>query len=645
MTVDPERKASQGTPSPAPGVVCEKNIAMQPLLDQSADDSSVVSEDSHDSAQAGVKALEAISSTWSKTGLYVAYLGIALIAFATSLEAQTTNNLTIFATSAFSSHSLVATVGVVQGVVLSVAKPPMSKIADVFGRFEAFSLSVLIYTIGYTQQAASNSVKTYAAAQIFYSAGSTGLQILIQIFIADTSDLLNRAFCATLPDVPFLVNVWIGPQLAESILQTTSWRWGYGIWVIILPLAFMPLGLALFTSQRRAAKRGVLPKSQFEGLTKWEAATTLWYELDAFGLILLCVAFSLILIPLTLASQSGWRSANLIAMLAVGTTCLLVFPFWERSKTLAPRAFFPRALIKNRTVVAGLGVAFFYFMAFYLSIYPYFQSYLLVVQGETVSSAGRIVQTFTFTATISSILISLAIKCTKYYKRFVVLGTLVYLGGLGLMVRYRAEGSSRLTIIGSQMVVGLGGGMLHGPAQLGVQASASHQDVAAATAIFLTILEIGGAVGNAISGAIWTQNVPIKLAQYLPPETQDQAAAIYGNVTLAANGWPIGSPTRDAINRAYQETMTKILTVAVIVAAPCVILSCFLKNYKLDEMDQHVKGVVVGGIQEVADRRDGQSSAGPSRRSSCSTDDNASSGSGRGSESSSMLQEFRRKGS
>ena len=42
---------------------------------------------------------------------------IFLLAFATSLEAQTTSNLTVYATSAFSAHSLVATVLVVQQVV------------------------------------------------------------------------------------------------------------------------------------------------------------------------------------------------------------------------------------------------------------------------------------------------------------------------------------------------------------------------------------------------------------------------------------------------------------------------------------------------------------------------------------------------
>lgn len=260
-------------------------------------------------------------------------------------------------------------------------------------------------------------------------------------------------------------------------------------------------------------------------------------------------------------------------------------------------------------------------MAFYLSIYPFFQSYLLVVHNLSVSAAGHMVQTFTFSATITSLIVSFVIKYMKHYKYFVVLGSMIYVAGLGLMMGYRTERASIPTILITQIVVGIGGGMLNVPAQLGVQASASHQEVASATAVFLTILEIGGAVGNAISGAIWTNSVPKKLALYLPADTKDQAGAIYGNVTLAATGWPMGSPTRVAINQAYQETMTKILTVALCVAAPCIILSFFMKNYKLDEMDQHVKGLVIGGTQDVADRRGAAPVAGPSRRSSISSED------------------------
>lgn len=362
---DVEQAAASAAHTPSSSVIAPSYKREQQNSDihaqSEADRRSIMSERSHESGQAGVKRLEAISTTWSKLGLYMAYLGVALLAYATSLEGQTTTNLTIYATSAFKSHSMVSTVLVIQGVVLSVVKPPMAKVADVFGRFEAFTLSILFYLAGFIQQAASDTVVTYAAAQIFYSAGQTGLQILIQVFIADTSDLVNRALCSTIPDIPFLVNVWLGPAIAEAVLKNLNWRWGYGIWTIVLPVAFLPLALALIVNQRKAALRGILPESPFQGESAWEIVKTLWFEMDFFGLFLICVAFTLILIPLTLASKAGWSNPNLVTMLVVGAACLIAIPFWERNKTLAPHAFFPRSFWKNRTLLCGLGLSFFYF--------------------------------------------------------------------------------------------------------------------------------------------------------------------------------------------------------------------------------------------------------------------------------------------
>lgn len=183
------------------------------------------------------------------------------------------------------------------------------------------------------------------------------------------------------------------------------------------------------------------------------------------------------------------------------------------------------------------------------------------------------------------------------------------------MVFVRTESSSITAIVGAQVMIGVGGGMCHGPAQLAVQASATHQEVASATAAFLTLLEIGGAVGSAISGWNWRSNIPRKLAEYLPDETKDQAGAIFGSIKLAANGWPMGDPTRVAINRAYQETMTQSLMFAVCMAAPCVFLSLMMKDYKLDELEQPVTGVVIGnaepdtGLDHDEDRLSRESSA------------------------------------
>ena len=222
-------------------------------------------------------------------------------------------------------------------------------------------------------------------------------------------------------------------------------------------------------------------------------------------------------------------------------------------------------------------------MAFYLSVFPYFTSYLMVVHNQSITSAGRITLTFTFASSVASIAVSLLIKYTGHYKYFVVFGACLYLLGLGIMMVYRVQGASVATIVGCQVVVGVGGGVLNVPAQLGVQASAKHGQVAAATAIFLTILQIGGAVGSAISGAVWTNNLLDKLTRYLPPESSSQASEIYGDVTIASTRWAEGTPERDAINRAYEETMYILLTIALCAAAPLVPLSLFMKNYRLDK--------------------------------------------------------------
>lgn len=235
-----------------------------------------------------------------------------------------------------------------------------------------------------------------------------------------------------------------------------------------------------------------------------------------------------------------------------------------------------------------------------MSVFPYFFSYLQIVQGQSLVTAGYITRVFTFSSTIASIVVSLIIKYTAHYKYYVSFGAVIYLMGMGIMLAYRTENASTATLVGTQIAIGIGGGFLNVPVQLGVQASASHQHVAAVTTVWLTILEVGGAVGSAISGAIWSTYIPQKLQLYLPPENVAEYTTIYGSILVSANYTlhPVGSPVRVAINRAYQETMRYLLIGALCCAAPILPLSFCMKNYKLDAMDQHVKGRVIGNSEK-----------------------------------------------
>ncbi len=481
----------------------------------------------------------------------------------------------------------------------------MAKLADVFGRFEAFVSAVVLCVTGYTQMASSRNIQTFAAAQILYSAGVTGLQVLQQILVADTTDLRHRALLSSLPDTPFLVTVWIGPAIAAAIIKGTSWRWGYAMWALILPVAFLPLGgsLAISAYQSRANRAGrqhrrssclCLVRSESasgmdsgKGCATWyESARQVLVELDMVGIVILSAALSMILLPLTLAAKAegGWGNPGILASMLGGLVLLIaVFPAWEARPDWAPHPLVPLTLLRSVTFCAGCGVAFFFFAVFYLSIQPYFYSYLLVAHNQEVTTAGRITQIFSFTSTIAAVSASTAIRHLRRYKVFVVSGSCIYLLGICLIMALRTADAGIPRLVTTQIIIGLGAGLMSVPTQIGIQASLSSTPrlVAAATCMYLMMGEVGGAVGAAISGALWGRLVPAKLDAYLPEASRQNASAIYSSVVVATS-YPWGSPERVAIVRAYQEAMTSLLIVAVVFCVPVVVLALLMTDYRFD---------------------------------------------------------------
>jgi len=66
-----------------------------------------------------------------------------------SLDGTTTFFYGPLATSAFSVHSSLSTIGVVNAIVLALTKPIAAKLSDVIGRAEAFAITIMLYTLGY----------------------------------------------------------------------------------------------------------------------------------------------------------------------------------------------------------------------------------------------------------------------------------------------------------------------------------------------------------------------------------------------------------------------------------------------------------------------------------------------------------------
>lgn len=210
-----------------------------------------------------------------------------------------------------------------------------------------------------------------------------------QIVIADTSTLLNRALFSSIPDTPYLWNVWLGPTLGQFYLDHLSWRWGYATFVILLPLCAVPLLAMLWWNARKAESRGLVEEKRWRSMTWKELGEHLFIELDIPGTLLLTASFTLLLLPLALAAShpASWRSPPIIIMFLVGAICILGFAIWDIKFAQFPIVTF--RLMKNRTVASGCLAGFWYFLAYFI-FGQYFQSYLQVARFNSAAGAGRI---------------------------------------------------------------------------------------------------------------------------------------------------------------------------------------------------------------------------------------------------------------
>ncbi|KAG4224103.1 hypothetical protein PC116_g27438 [Phytophthora cactorum] len=145
-----------------------------------------------------------------------------------------------------------------------------------------------------------------------------------------------------------------------------------------------------------------------------------------------------------------------------------------------------------------------------------------------------------------------------------------------------------------QVFVGFGVGMINQMSQLITMASVRHQDVAVALAIYGLFGSVGSSVGYAVAGGIWTNLLPVKLHEFLPEDSKNMTAAIYGDITKQME-YPIGTPIRDAVIEAYGDVMRKMVIVGsalIPLTIICVIVWKNINVKKLETVEKRSRGNV-----------------------------------------------------
>ncbi|KAF5657199.1 major facilitator [Fusarium circinatum] len=509
---------------------------------------------------------EAFRKLWTKRTLGFA-IGCILVMFFFI-------NLTVYtgATSHFKAHSLLATGAIVNGLVRIVSYPLLAKLANYFGRPQSFAGAAICMAIGNAMYAGCSNVDTFLAGGIFDVFGDTWWNIIQQIFVADITTLVNRGIIFTLPEsLSAIPTLYGGTYLGEHMLLHSSWRWGYGMWAIILPVTAIPTIGIMIWMNRRAKRIGLITEkiSFMHGaepgvVGKIKHVAT---QLDLIGALLLIGGLAMTLLPMTIAGRNNtdrWSRPSSIVLIIVGVLTFIAFLVWDGR--FASNPIIPYRTIRERNVIVACASCIVIAMAD--SIYrPFLSSFLQAAGHYSPGAATRVDNAQRVAYNIGALVAGLSLKFAKNTKPFIMLGVVLIILACGLPIYLTnisgTHIASEAAFITSKSLLGVGRGFTQVPLQVSLQAVLENEQVGIATAVFLSSLGFGSNLGVTISGAIWNSVLPRKPNSYFGKE---EGGKIFGSMVVA-RAYEVGTADRNAVDECYRETQQTLAIGSVCVSA------------------------------------------------------------------------------
>lgn len=544
-------------------------------------------------ADPGVRKVEAFNKVLSQSGsgkilLITLVVSIGLTKFGYALDYGITTQFNAIASSAFGHHAELGAVNTASIIIRGVSKPFIGKLADITSRPSTYVVVLVFYVIGFVVAATCENIAAYTVGICFTAFGKSGLDFLGNVIVADLTPLQWRVFWNSLLVAPFLVTTFINGFISDAFIPE-KWRWGLGMFAIMMPTLMIPAIWTLYGMQRKADKLGMISSADpgTTGTTGDKIKGSVTYlrvaqqgiiDIDLVGIILLSFAWSLILLPLNLAQSAtgGWKNSSMIAMIVCGFVILILFGLFE--VYVAPKPVMSRAILHNKAFMCAVIVDVFNLMASGANE-NYLSSYLYIIKEWSNYTWTIFLGITTLTISFVGPIAGIIHRLTHRYKTLMVFGGVVKLIGYAISMdsNMRSTQSTAALAI-SQILLGVGSLSVFG-ARLGAQASVPHKDLASAIAIASLWTTIGNSVGYTISTAIWTEHMLGYMREECPPGTPESTLRkIYGSISVLRTEYGWEDPIRQGAVAAYTRTNGLIFTAACVLSVIPVIFSCLMPS-------------------------------------------------------------------
>lgn len=547
----------------------------------------------------GVRRIEAVKMAMDSNqqhGRLVKYLfagSILVCAWAYSLDSSTTSNYDPYATSSFGKHSMISTLSIATKIISAVGRPILAKISDVTSRPTTYVVVIVFYTVGYIIVASCATISAFIVGQALVAVGSAGLDLLNDIIVGDLTPLKWRGFVASILATPFIINTWFAGLIVEDLLET-NWRWGYGMFAIIMPVVVAPAIFIMFYLEAKSRKLRILEnESNTETPPVKKRLWNVLLEVDAPGLVIMGFGWSLLLLPFSLYpyADNQWKNPSIIAMIIVGAILLIVYVLYEIF--VAPHPSAPKRVVFNKTFLMAVIIDFIYMMAGNMRSL-YLSSYVWIVKDWSAQQWTYFNNTLTLALCIFGVVAGIIQRLTHRFKVLQIAGLIIKICGMSTLID--TNGFARQNtqaLIWMQILVGVGGSFSVIGSKVASQASVPHQDLAIVISLLSLWSSIGSAVGSAVASPIWASKMPKYLREYLPDSVSDkQISKFFGNIK-SIRSYDYDSEIRQGAITAYSKTMWYLLVPALSICFIPLICACFQTNFFLGDTQNAVDDGII----------------------------------------------------